>query len=218
VLTVGLTGNIGAGKSTVAELLVAHGAHLVDADKVAREVVEPGAPAHQALLDRFGPGILDADGRIDRPRLAEIAFADADTLADLNAIVHPAVGVAMIEGKDAWKGTDDVVVMDIPLLKDFHRELLALDAVIVVDVSPEVRLERLVGQRGMTEEDVRARMAAQPSRDERLEGADYVVDNSGDTEHLAREVDRVWAELEELRRRARAVDGAADRSGDLPVA
>jgi dephospho-CoA kinase len=202
VLTVGLTGNIGAGKSTVAALLVARGAHLVDADKVAREVVEPGAPAYQPLVDRFGPGILDADGRVDRPKLAEVAFADPSDLADLNAIVHPAIGIAMIEGKDAWKDSDDIVVMDIPLLKALHKEMLSLDAVVVVDASSEVRRARLVGQRGMTEEDVAARMAAQPSREERLEGADFVIDNSGDPDHLAREVDRVWAGLERLPRRA----------------
>jgi dephospho-CoA kinase len=198
VLTVGLTGNIGAGKSTVAELLVARGAHLVDADKVARLVVEPGAPAYQALVARFGTDILDGEGRIDRPKLAEVAFQNPESVADLNAIVHPAIGVAMIEGKDAYRGTDGIVVMDIPLLKDFHKELLALDAVIVVDVSPEVRLERLTSRRGMAEEDVRARMAAQPTRHERLEGADFVIDNSGDTAHLGHEVDRVWAELERL--------------------
>jgi dephospho-CoA kinase len=195
VLTIGLTGNIGAGKSSVAELLVSHGAHLIDADKVAREVVEPGAPAYQPLIDRFGAAILDAEGRIDRPRLAAVVFADPTDLADLNAIVHPAIGVAMIEGKDAHRGTGDIVVMDIPLLKEFHNEMLSLDGVIVVDVSPEVRLERLTTQRGMSEEDVRARMAAQPTREERLEGADFVIDNSGDADHLAAEVDRVWAEL-----------------------
>jgi len=198
VLTVGLTGNIGAGKSTVAELLVARGAYLVDADKVAREVVEPGAPAYLALVERFGTGILDGDGRIDRPKLAESAFQGPESVADLNAIVHPAIGLAMIEGKDAHQGTDAIVVMDIPLLKEFHRELLALDAVIVVDVSPEVRLERLTTHRGMAEQDVRARMAAQPTRQERLEGADFVIDNSGDAAHLAEEVDKVWAELELL--------------------
>jgi len=198
VLTVGLTGNIGAGKSTVAELLVARGAYLVDADKVAREVVEPGAPAYLALVERFGTGILDGDGRIDRPKLAESAFQGPESVADLNAIVHPAIGLAMIEGKDAHQGTDAIVVMDIPLLKEFHRELLALDAVIVVDVSPEVRLERLTTHRGMAEQDVRARMAAQPTRQERLEGADFVIDNSGDAAHLAEEVDKVWAELERL--------------------
>jgi len=201
VLTIGLTGNIGAGKSSVAELLVSHGAHLIDADKVAREVVEPGAPAYQPLIDRFGTAILDAEGRIDRPRLAAVVFADPADLADLNAIVHPAIGVAMIEGKDAHRGTGDIVVMDIPLLKEFHNEMLSLDGVIVVDVSPEVRLERLTTQRGMSEEDVRARMAAQPTREERLEGADFVIDNSGDADHLAAEVDRVWAELLRLTHR-----------------
>ena len=198
MLTIGLTGNIGAGKSTVAELLVARGAHLVDADQVARQVVEPGAAAYQPLIDRFGTGILDAQGRIDRPKLAAVVFGSADDLADLNAIIHPAIGVAMVEGKDAHGGTGDIVVMDIPLLKEFHKELLALDAVVVVDVSPEVRLDRLTTHRGMSEDDVRARMAAQPTREERLEGADFVIDNSGDAAHLAEEVDRVWAELQRL--------------------
>ena len=198
MLTVGLTGNIGAGKSTVAELLVVRGAHLVDADKVARQVVEPGTPAYRALVERFGTDILDGEGRIDRPKLAEVAFQSPESVADLNAIVHPAIGVAMIERKDVHQGTGDIVVMDIPLLKEFHKELLALDAVIVVDVSPEVRLERLTSHRGMAEVDVRARMAAQPTRQERLEGADFVIDNSGDATDLGHEVDRVWAELERL--------------------
>ena len=211
MLTIGLTGNIGAGKSTVAKLLVTHGAFLVDADQVARQVVEPGAPAYQPLIDRFGPGILDADGLIDRPKLAEVAFVDAGTVAELNAIVHPAIGIAMIAGKDAHKGTDDIVVMDIPLLKEFHNELLALDAVIVVDAAPEVRMERLVTQREMRAEDVTARMAAQPSREERLEGADYVIDNSGDADHLAAEVDRVWMEL------ARLPHPAEARTGTTPA-
>jgi dephospho-CoA kinase len=186
MLTIGLTGNIGAGKSTVAELLVAHGAALVDADKVAREVVEPGAPAYQPLVDRFGTEELEA----------------------LNAIIHPAIGVAMIEGKDAHAGTDRIVVMDIPLLKEFHRELLALDAVVVVDVPPELALERLTTLRDMSEDDARARQAAQPTRAERLEGADFVVDNSAGTEQLAAEVDRVWAALEALP--AKAAIGAPD--------
>jgi dephospho-CoA kinase len=205
--TIGLTGNIGAGKSTVAELLVAHGAALVDADKVAREVVEPGAPAYQPLIDRFGPGILDADGRIDRPSLAAKVFGHPGELEALNAIIHPAIGVAMIEGKEAYAGTDRIVVMDIPLLKDFHREMLALDAVVVVDVPPEVALERLTVQRGMSVEDATARQASQPSRAERLAGADFVVDNSDGTEALAAEVDRVWAALQELPEQARATGG-----------
>jgi dephospho-CoA kinase len=199
VLAVGLTGNIGAGKSTVAELLVAHGAALVDADRVAREVVEPGADAHQALVDRFGRQILDTEGRIDRPALAALVFGHPDELADLNAIVHPAVGVAMLAQRDAYAGSDRVVVMDIPLLKAAHREMLSLAAVIVVDAPSELALERLIAQRGMSEEDARARMASQPDRASRLEGADLVVDNSGDAGHLQREVDRVWDEILALR-------------------
>ncbi len=214
MLTVGLTGNIGAGKSTVAELLVAHGAVLVDADKVAREVVEPGAAAYQPLVDRFGPGILDAEGRIDRPKLAERVFGHPEELADLNAVIHPAIGIAMIEGKDAHAGTDRIVVMDIPLLKEFHREMLKLDAVIVVDVPPELALERLVTLRGMPEADARARQASQPTRAERLEGADFVVDNAHGTDHLEAEVDRVWAALELLPQRATDLDSPAPVAPD----
>ena len=209
--TVGLTGNIGAGKSTVAELLVAHGAALVDADLVARQVVEPGAPAYQPLIDRFGTDILDAEGRIDRPALAATVFGHPEALEALNAIIHPAIGVAMIEGKDAYAGTDRIVVLDIPLLKEFHRELLALDAVVVVDVPPEVALRRLTTLRGMSAEDARARQASQPSRHERLEGADFVIDNSDGTDALAAEVDRVWAGLLALPER---VEAPADRSTD----
>jgi len=202
VLTIGLTGNIGAGKSTVAELLVAHGAALVDADEVAREVVEPGAAAHHPLVERFGDDILDGDGRIDRPALAAKVFGHPEELEALNAIVHPAIGVAMIEKKDAYAGTDRIVVMDIPLLKEFHRELLTLDAVVVVDVAPQLALERLTTLRGMPEGDARARQGAQPSRTERLEGADFVVDNSSGPDHLSAEVDRVWAALVALPQRA----------------
>jgi dephospho-CoA kinase len=207
VLAVGLTGNIGAGKSTVAGLLVAHGAALVDADRVAREVVEPGTPAHEQLVERFGRQILDAEGRIDRPALAALVFGHPEELADLNAIVHPAVGVAMIEQKDAYAGSDRIVVMDIPLLKAVHKEMLSLAAVIVVDAPTELALERLVARRGMSEEDALARMASQPDRDSRLEGADLVVDNSGDPGHLEGEVDRVWEELLALRRRTSAAAG-----------
>ncbi len=207
MLAVGLTGGIGAGKSTAAGLLVEHGAVLVDADTVAREVVEPGGPAYQPLLDRFGPEILDGDGRIDRPRLAGLVFGHPDALADLNAITHPAIGVEMLARKDRYTTTDEIVVLDIPLLRAEHRELLALAAVVVVDAPPEVALERLMTQRGMAEEDARARMASQPDRAARLEGADFVIDNSGDEARLRREVERIWHSL--LERRA-AQGGAAE--------
>ena len=133
MVVVGLTGGIGAGKSTVAALLVEHGAALVDADQVAREVVEPDGPAYQPLVDRFGPGILGESGRIDRPSLAAIAFADPTALADLNAITHPAIGVEMLARRDRHAAPGAVVVMDIPLLRAEHRDLLSLAAVVVVD-------------------------------------------------------------------------------------
>ncbi len=198
MVVVGLTGGIGAGKSTVASLLVERGAVLVDADQVAREVVEPGGPAYQPLVDRFGPGILDAEGRIDRPRLAAAAFGDRDSLADLNAITHPVIGAEMLARRDRHAAPGVVVVMDIPLLRAEHRDLLSLAAVVVVDAPADVALRRLVEQRGMGEEDARARMAAQPDRAARLEGADEVVDNSGDEAQLRAEVDRVWTRLREL--------------------
>jgi dephospho-CoA kinase len=209
VLAVGLTGGIGTGKSTVASLFVARGAALVDADVIAREVVEPGGAAYQPLVDRFGPEILDAQGRVDRPALAALVFGDPDALADLNAITHPAIGVEMIARKEAYADTDRIVVLEIPLLRAVHRDTLSLAAVVVVDAAPEVALDRLVTTRGMDEEDARARMASQPDRGERREGADFVVDNSGDEAHLAGEVDRVWAALVRLRSREAASERSA---------
>jgi dephospho-CoA kinase len=201
VLAVGLTGGIGAGKSMVADLLVEKGAVLVDADRIAREVVVPGGPAYQPMVDRFGPGILDADGNIDRPAVAAIVFGDPEALADLNAITHPAIGLAMIGRKDEFADTDNIVVLDIPLLKPVHRETLSLAAVVVVDTPVDIALDRLVNLRGMPREDAEARIAAQIDRQTRLDGADLVIDNSGDELHLAEEVDRVWGELEKLRSR-----------------
>jgi len=201
VLAVGLTGGIGAGKSMVADLLVEKGAVLVDADRIAREVVIPGGPAYQPMVDRFGPGILDADGNIDRPAVAAIVFGNPEALADLNAITHPAIGVAMIGRKDEFADTDNIVVLDIPLLKPVHRETLSLAAVVVVDTPVDIALDRLVNLRGMPREDAEARIAAQIDRQTRLVGADLVVDNAGDEQHLAEEVDRVWDELVKLRSR-----------------
>jgi dephospho-CoA kinase len=186
---------MGSGKSTVAALLVERGAILIDADRIAREVVAPGGAALRPLVERFGPGILGADGTLDRGALAAVAFADADSLAALNGITHPAISTVMLERKAAVEGSDHVVVLDIPLLKPVHRELLALDVVVVVDTPVELALSRLVEQRGFSRQDAEARMAAQPSRQERREGADYVIDNSADLEHLVAEVDRVWAAL-----------------------
>ena len=161
VLAVGLTGGIGSGKSTVAELLVERGVVLIDADRIAREVVVPGGPAYQPLVDRFGPGILAPDGTIDRAALASVAFVDPESVAALNAITHPAISAVMAQRRAAAEGTDGVVVLDIPLLKPEHRDVLSLAVVVVVDCPVDIAVERLVEQRGFTRADAEARVAAQ---------------------------------------------------------
>jgi dephospho-CoA kinase len=193
MLKVGLTGGIGAGKSEVSRLLVAHGAVLIDADRIAREVVAPGTPGLAAVVDAFGEEVLAADGGLDRPKLGSIVFADPQKLAVLNSVVHPLVGARSRALEDAAP-EDAVVVHDVPLLAE--NGLAALyDLVIVVDARPETQLDRLVRLRGMTEEDARARMAAQASRDKRLAIADTVIDNDVPLEELERRVRDVWADL-----------------------
>jgi dephospho-CoA kinase len=192
VLAVGLTGGIGSGKSAVADLLVERGAVLIDADQVARDVVAPGGPAYQPLIDRFGPGIVASDGTIDRPALAAVAFADDAARADLNAITHPTIGVAMIEALGALAETDRIVVLAIPLLTAMHRETMKLDRVVVVDCPTDIALERLLSQRGMDRADAEARIRAQISREERVKDVDYVLDNSGDRARLEVEVACLW--------------------------
>jgi dephospho-CoA kinase len=196
VLAVGLTGGIGSGKSTVGELLVARGAVLIDADRIAREVVVPGGAAYQPLVDRFGVGILAPDRTIDRAALAALAFVDAESVAALNAITHPAISTVMAQRRAAEEDSDHIVVLDVPLLKPAHRDLLSLQVVIVVDCPVEIAVDRLMGQRGFSRHDAEARIAAQATREERRQGADFVIDNSTDRAHLVTEVDRVWASLE----------------------
>ncbi|MFB7995418.1 dephospho-CoA kinase [Streptomyces sp. NPDC056002] len=193
MLKVGLTGGIGAGKSEVSRLLVEHGAVLIDADRIAREVVEPGTPGLAAVVEAFGSEVLAPDGSLDRPALGAIVFADADRLAVLNSIVHPLVGARSAELEAAATG-DSVVVHDVPLLAENGLAPL-YDVVVVVDASPETQLDRLVRLRGMSEEDARARMAAQATRDKRLEIADIVIDNDVPLDELHRRVDAVWADL-----------------------
>jgi dephospho-CoA kinase len=192
MLAVGLTGGIGSGKSAVADLLVAKGAVLIDADQVARDVVAPGGPAYQPLIDRFGQEIVAADGTIDRAALAKVAFADDATRLELNAITHPAIGIAMIEARDALADTDKIVVLAIPLLTAVHRETVKLHKVVVVDTPTDVALERLLAHRGFDRDDAEARIRAQISREERRKEADYVLDNSGDRAALQNEVDQLW--------------------------
>jgi dephospho-CoA kinase len=198
VLVVGLTGGIGSGKSTVSSLLAAKGAVIVDADEVVREQQRPGTPVFDAMVERFGPGIVAADGTLDRAAVADIVFADPQALADLNNIVHPAVGVAIARRMEELSGTDAVVVLDVPLLVEASRGY-PLAGLIVVDVDPDIAVERLVMQRGMTEEDARSRMSRQASREERRARADVVIDNRGTPSDLARQVDAVWDWLERLR-------------------
>src|SRR6516165_424572 len=209
MLAVGLTGGIGSGKTAVADLLVGHGAVVIDADQVARDVVAPGGPAYQPVIDRFGPGIVAADGTIDRPALATLAFADEKSRLALNAITHPAIGVAMIEARDAHEGTDDIVVLAIPLLTARHRETVKLHKVVVVDTPTEMALDRLLSQRGFDRADAEARIRSQISREERVKEADYVLDNSGDRAALERAVDALWAWLLGAREERRAAAGRA---------
>ncbi|MEU2153567.1 dephospho-CoA kinase [Streptomyces sp. NPDC019396] len=195
MLKVGLTGGIGAGKSEVSRLLVSYGATLIDADRIAREVVEPGTPGLAAIVETFGPEILTADGTLDRPRLGSIVFADPDRLAGLNAIVHPLVGARSAE-LEATAGPDAIVIHDVPLLTENHLAPL-YDVVVVVEASEDTQLDRLVRLRGMTEADARARMAAQATREERRAIADLVVDNDGSLESLEPRVREVWEALTE---------------------
>lgn len=208
MLKVGLTGGIGAGKSEVSRLLVECGAVLIDADRIAREVVAPGTPGLAAVVETFGEGVLAADGSLDRPKLGSLVFADPDKLAALNAIVHPLVG-ARSRDLETAAPEDAVVVHDVPLLTENGLAPL-YDVVVVVDAAPATQLDRLVRLRGMTEDDARARMAAQATRGQRRGIADIVIDNDVPLPDLERRVKDVWADLV---RRARTAeqDGAEPR-------
>ncbi|MGA5414715.1 dephospho-CoA kinase [Streptomyces pseudogriseolus] len=193
MLTVGLTGGIGAGKSEVSRLLVECGAVLIDADRIAREVVEPGTPGLAAVVQAFGEEILAEDGSLDRPRLGALVFGDPEKLARLNSIVHPLVGARSRELEEAAP-EDAVVVHDVPLLTENGLAPL-YDVVIVVDAGTRTQLDRLVRLRGMSEADARARMAAQATRAQRRAIADIVIDNDVPLDALERRVKEVWADL-----------------------
>jgi len=205
VLVVGLTGGIGSGKSSVSALLAGRGAVVIDADAITHELQRPGTPVFTAMVERFGEGIVAADGTLDRAGVADIVFGDPSALADLNAIVHPAVGEEIARqlataaqppsegGPDPVVPGGPVVVLDVPLLVETGRGGTAVT--VVVDAHPDDQLRRLVDGRGLTRVDAEARMARQASRAERLEAADLVIDNTGDPAHLSAEVDRVWADL-----------------------
>jgi dephospho-CoA kinase len=191
----------------VASGLQARGAVIVDADRIAREIVEPGTPALQALAERFGPGVIAADGTLDRAALAALVFRDPGARTELEAVTHPAIQQEMARQTAEWAESDRVVIQDIPLLKERRPPMVG---VIVVDVPEDVAVERLVSQRGFDAEDARRRIAAQISRADRRALADVVVDNSGDRAHLEAELDRVWRWLGGLAE-GRVTDASDDR-------
>jgi dephospho-CoA kinase len=191
VLRIGLTGGIGSGKSTVSALLAARGAVIIDADRIAREVVEPGTPGLARIVEAFGDGVLAADGSLDRAALAAVVFADPDARRRLDGIVHPLVRARATE-LAAAAPPDSVVVNDVPLLVE-TGQASSYDLVLVVLADVATRVARLL-QRGLTAEDARARIAVQATDEQRRAVADVILDNSGTPEELAGQVDRVWAE------------------------
>jgi dephospho-CoA kinase len=207
LLLVGLTGGIGAGKSTVAELLAARGAVIIDADQVARAVVEPGQPALDKLVERFGKGIIDADGQLDRGALAKLVFGDDEARRDLEAITHPAINDEFSR-RVVEAPTDAVVVLDVPLLAESEQaRKRPYQTVIVVEAPRDVRLERLEA-RGVDRADAEARMAAQAGDEERRKIATHVVDNARDRADLERQIDEVWADLQRRHREEQDRAGA----------
>jgi dephospho-CoA kinase len=196
MILVGLTGGIGSGKSTVSALLGDRGAVVIDADAITRELQALGQPVLDAIVERFGPGVRAADGTLDRQALADVVFSNGEALAALNALVHPAVGAEIARRLEAESGSDRVVVLDVPLLVESGRA--DMSALVIVDVDPEVAVSRLVAQRQMREDDVRARMARQASRADRVARADVVIDNSGSREELHRQVEQLWPRLTAL--------------------
>jgi dephospho-CoA kinase len=196
VIVVGLTGGIGSGKSTLSARLATRGAVVIDADAITKELQEPGQPVLAAMVEHFGDAILGSDGRLDRQAVADIVFKDADALAALNGIVHPAVGAEIARRLQAEADTDHIVLLDVPLLVESGRDDLV--AIVVVDVDPEIALHRLVNQRGMRPDDARARMSRQASRADRLAKADFVVDNSGSVADLEVQIQDLWPKLEAL--------------------
>jgi dephospho-CoA kinase len=199
VRVVGLTGGMGAGKSTVARLLAAHGAHVIDADAIARAVVAPGTPGLDAIMKRFGPDVIGDEGAMDRAAVASIVFADPAALRALEAITHPAIretiAAELRAHADAEHSDNErVVILDHPLLVETGLAA-GLEAVVVVTAPVELRVARLASGRGIAEGDARARIASQASDEERAAAATHVVSNAGDASSLSREVDRLWHAL-----------------------
>jgi len=196
MILVGLTGGIGSGKSTVSQLLSERGAIIVDADAVARELQQPGTEVLRLMVEAFGQEICSADGSLNRQAVADKVFGNAEELKTLNGIVHPAIGKEMNRRIEEQRSTNNVVVLDIPLLVENPRE--GLCGVVVVDVPVDIAVDRLVSARGMVKEDAEARVSRQASREDRRAIADKVIDNSRDLEFLRQQVDEVWAWMQTL--------------------
>lgn len=203
MLLVGLTGGIGSGKSTVANMLEELGAVVFDADALARQAVEPGTPGHDLVVERFGPNVLLPGGDLDREALASIVFADPAARRDLEAIVHPEVRRLFAEGCERYDGTDTVVVFSAPLLVETGMHT-AFDVLVVVSASAKTQVERLMRERAMSEAAIRARIDAQLPLEAKAEVADVIVDNEGSRDDLRPQVERLWADL---RQRAAAPTG-----------
>ena len=196
MIVVGLTGGIGSGKSTVSAALAELGAVVIDADATARQLQEPGQTVFMAIVHRFGNEMVAADGTLDRLALAALVFPNPDLLKDLNALTHPAIGAEIRRRMRAHLGTDDVVVLDVPLLIENSRYPVA--GVAVVDLPVEMAVDRLVNSRGMDEADALARIARQATREERLAKADFVIDNSGDRAALTAQIIPLWEWMRSL--------------------
>ena len=186
---IGLTGAIGSGKSSVSALFARKGAIIIDGDGIAKKLQQKGSATLQKIVDEFGDILLE-NGELDRAKVAQLVFGDADLLKRLNAIMHPAISKEILRQIEANSTTDNVVVLDMPLLVENPRE--GLSGLVVVDVDPEVAITRLVQFRNMNEDDARRRMASQASREDRLKVADRVIDNSGSPDALDAQVDEVW--------------------------
>jgi len=186
---IGLTGAIGSGKSSVSALFARKGAIIIDGDGIAKQLQQKGSATLQKMVDEFGDILLDT-GELDRAKVAQLVFGDADLLKRLNAIMHPAISAEILRQIEANTETDNVVVLDMPLLVENPRE--GMSGLVVVDVDPEVAISRLVQYRNMNEDDARRRMASQASREDRLKVADRVIDNSGSPDELDAQVDEVW--------------------------
>ena len=196
MISVGLTGGIGSGKSTVASSFVEHGAVLIDADAIVRSQQAPSSPVFVEMVDRFGDRIVAPDGTLDRGAVAAIVFNDPDALADLNAITHPPVGREIRRRLSELEPTDRLVVLDIPLLGEGlaqgRRPRYQTSGIVVVDTPTDIAVERLVTSRGFSADDARARIAAQLSREERLAIADWVIDNSGGLDELEAAIEAAY--------------------------